>query len=160
MDATDITADDTKDVSNIYLHDLQTSTTTLVSRGVDGGPSDGASTRPVLSGSGRFVVFESEASNLVCGKRCRPPGRDINLLPDVFVFDRDAPSIARLSSDPDSGWMEPSGSAALDASGRVVVFSSRHQIADARERSRNRRLCAVAARARTPGGAARRSVQA
>ena len=128
--ATDITAGDTKDVSNIYLHNLQTSTTTLVSRGVDGAASDGASTRPVLAGSGRFVVFESEASNLVCGKRCRPPGRDINLLTDVFVFDRDAPSIVRLSSDPDSEWMEPSGSAALDASGRVVVFSSRHPIAN------------------------------
>jgi Tol biopolymer transport system component len=127
--ATDITAGDTKDVSNIYLHDLQTSTTSLVSRGVDGAASDGASTRPVLAGSGRFVVFESEASNLVCGKRCGPPDRDINLLTDVFVFDRDAPSIVRLSSDPDSEWMEPSGSAALDASGRIIAFSSRHPIA-------------------------------
>jgi Tol biopolymer transport system component len=129
--ATDIAAGKTKDVSNIYLHDLQTSRTTLVSRGVDGAASDGASTRPVLSGSGRFVAFESEASNLVCGKRCRPPSRDINLLTDVFVFDRDERSIVRLSSDPHSGWMEPSGTAALDASGRVVVFSSRHPIAEA-----------------------------
>ena len=128
--ATDIVAGDTKDVSNIYLHDLQTSTTTLVSRGVDGAASDGASTRPVLSGSGRFVVFESEASNLVCGKPCRPPGLDINLLTDVFVFDRGERSVVRLSSDPHSGWMEPSGSAAVDASGRVVVFSSRHPIAN------------------------------
>jgi Tol biopolymer transport system component len=129
-DATDIAASDTKDVSNIYLHDLQTSTSTLVSRGVDGTASDGASTRPVLSGSGRFVAFESEASNLVCGKRCRPPGRDINLLTDVFVFDRDERSIVRLSSDSQAGWMEPSGSSTLDASGRVVVFSSRHPMGD------------------------------
>jgi len=128
--ATDIAAGDTKDVSNIYLHDLQTSTTTLVSRGVGGTASDGASTRPVLSRNGRFVAFESEASNLVCGKRCRPPARDINLLTDVFLFDRDERSFVRLSSDPHSSWMEPSGSAALDASGRVVVFSSRHPIND------------------------------
>ncbi len=128
--ATDIGAGDTKDLSNIYLHDLQTSTTMLVSLGVDGAASDGASTGPALSGNGRFVAFESEASNLVCRKRCRPPDRDINLLADVFVFDRDERSIVRLSSDLDSSWMEPSGSAALDASGRVVAFSSRHPIAD------------------------------
>jgi hypothetical protein len=28
---------------------------------------ESSNTRPVLSGSGRFVAFESEASNLVCG---------------------------------------------------------------------------------------------
>jgi Tol biopolymer transport system component len=127
--ATNIAAGDIKDVSNVYIHDLQTSTTTLVSRGVDGAASDGSSTRPVLSGSGRFLVFESEASNLVCGKRCRPSSRDINLVTDVFVFDQDDRSIVRLSTDPHSSWMEPSGSAALDASGRIIAFSSRHPIA-------------------------------
>jgi Tol biopolymer transport system component len=127
--ATDIVRGHLNAVSNIYLHDLQTSTTTLVSRSADGAASDGASTRAALSASGRFVVFESEASNLVCGKRCRPPDWDINLLTDVFVFDRDDRSIVRLSSDPHSGWMEPSGSPAVDASGRVVVFTSRHPIA-------------------------------
>ena len=84
---------------------------------------------PCSRGADASLAFESEASNLVCGRRCRLPGRDINLLTDVFVFDRDERSIVRLSSDPHSGWMEPSGSAALDASGRVVVFSSRHPIA-------------------------------
>ncbi|AMY09497.1 Tol-Pal system beta propeller repeat protein TolB [Luteitalea pratensis] len=128
--ATDLAAGDTKDVSNIFLHDLEASTTTLVSRGVDGAASDGASTRPVLSGSGHLVAFESVASNLVCGKRCRPLDLDINLLTDVFVFDRDERSIVRLSSDSHSGWMEASGSPALDASGRVAAFSSRHPIAD------------------------------
>jgi len=127
--ATDIAADHVNGGSNIYLHDLQTSTTTLVSRSADGVSSDGASTRPALSGTGRFVVFESDASNLVCGKRCRPPDWDINLLPDVFVFDRDDRSILRLSTDPESGWMEPSRWPAVDASGRVVAFTSRHPIA-------------------------------
>jgi len=127
--ATDIAAGHTNGVWNIYLHDLQTSTTTLVSRSADGVASDGPSTRPVLSGTGRFVVFESEASNLVCGRRCRPPDWDVNLLPDVFVFDRDDRSIVRLSADPHAGWMEPSGSPAVDGSGRVIAFASRHPIA-------------------------------
>jgi hypothetical protein len=55
---------------------------------------------------------------------------DINLLTDVFLFDRVDRSIVHVSSDPHSSWMEPSRSAALDASGRVVVFSSRHPIGD------------------------------
>jgi len=127
--ASDIAAGHVNGVSNIYLYDLQSSTTTLVSRSADGAAGDGASTRPALSATGRFVVFESDASNLVCGKRCRPPDWDVNLLPDVFVFDRDDRSIVRLSADPHAGWMEPSGSPALDAGGRVVVFTSRHPIA-------------------------------
>ena len=128
--ATDLDGRVIRDVSNVYLHDLETSTTTLVSRGADGAASDGTSSRPVLSRNGRFVAFESTASNLVCRRRCGPGDRDINLVMDVFVFDRDQRSIVRVSSDPDSGWMEPSASAALDAHGRLVVFSSRHPIAD------------------------------
>jgi hypothetical protein len=44
----------------------------------------------------------------------------------VFVFDRDRGVTTRVSGDPEAGWMEPSGGPALDASGAIVAFSSRH----------------------------------
>jgi Tol biopolymer transport system component len=87
---------------------------------------DGGSTSPALSQNGRFVAFQSNASDLVCRARCPRADEDVNLVSDVFVFDRDSGLIRRVSQDPDGGWLESSVQPAIDPSGRVVVFSSRH----------------------------------
>jgi Tol biopolymer transport system component len=52
--------------SRIWLHDLRTGATTLVSRrdGADGAAADGASTEPAVSADGSRVVFTSTAGNL------------------------------------------------------------------------------------------------
>ena len=50
---------------NVYLHDRLTRETTLVSKAHDGGPSNGTSLLPCLSGRGDSVVFVSIATNLV-----------------------------------------------------------------------------------------------
>ncbi|MEQ6902095.1 hypothetical protein [Nocardioides sp. YIM 152588] len=55
-------------------------TTTLVSAGLGGAVPNGRSTHPELSSDGRFVVFDSEASNLVSG--------DDNGVRDVFWRDQ------------------------------------------------------------------------
>jgi DNA-binding CsgD family transcriptional regulator len=52
----------------------------LVTLGYDGKPSNGSSSNPQLSADGRYVVFESSASNLVPG--------DTNNASDVFRYDR------------------------------------------------------------------------
>ncbi len=50
---------------NIYLRDLRTNTTTLISRGAGSGPvANGDSTVPQISSSGNAAVFESTATNL------------------------------------------------------------------------------------------------
>ena len=67
--ASDLAPGDRNDVSDIYLRDLVTSTTRLVS-GAGGRAGDGGSTSPALSHNGRFVAFQSEASDLVCRHRC------------------------------------------------------------------------------------------
>ena len=123
--ATDLAAGDRNDVSDVYLRDLVTSTTRLVS-GAGGRAGDGGSTSPALSQNGRFVAFQSDASDLVCRARCPRADEDVNLVSDVFVFDRDSGLIRRVSQDPDGGWLESSVRPAIDPSGRVVVFSSRH----------------------------------
>ena len=50
---------------DIYLHDRTTGQTTRISVTSGGGDADGASRQPGISGSGQFVVFASEATNLV-----------------------------------------------------------------------------------------------
>lgn len=106
-------------LSHIFLVDLQSGTTRIVTRSVRRGLANGASAKPVMSSNGRFVAFQSEASDLVAEE-------DFNLLWDVFVFDRMTSRIARVSGDSDGAWMEPSAGPSIDAHGSVIAFSSRH----------------------------------
>ena len=61
----------------------------LISRGTGGGGANGVSSFPRLSADGRYVVFQSNASNLVDGRRQRGV--------DIFVFDRADQVMKRVS---------------------------------------------------------------
>jgi Tol biopolymer transport system component len=124
--ASNLVRGDRNSQADIFLHDRQAGTTTLVTRAANGGSANGTSARPAISFDGRFVAFQSDASNLVCSRRC--PSQDLNLLWDIFVADWRAGSIKRASEDHLGGWMEPSIGPALDADGALVVFSSRHPV--------------------------------
>ena len=126
--ASNLVARDRNKVSDVFLYDVETGTVTLVSRATGGGTANGASVNPAISADGRFVAFQSEASDMACGRNCRPAMDDINLLPDVFIFDRTSGQISCLSLDEQGTWMEESGAPAIDASGGVVAFTSRHPI--------------------------------
>ena len=128
--ATDLVANDKNGASDVFLYDLRTSTTSLVSRSVSGGTANGASTRPVISADGELVAFESDASDLVCSSRCATRDQDVNLLSDVFVSDRARGVATRLSADAEGGWMQPSRSPAIAGNGEVIVFSSRRPTDD------------------------------
>ena len=99
--ATNLVYGDTNAVEDIFLHGLQTGATERVSTAGGGAQGDGASTAPAVSGSGRYVAFESEATNLVPD--------DTNDVADVFVRDRleavggiaELPEAARDSGSPD-----------------------------------------------------------
>ena len=107
------------------LFDEVSATTARLSLASGGAHSDGASRAPALSADGRFVVFESDATNLA---------GDFNGLTDVFVRDRD-PDLNgvydqgngltwRLSS---SDYMDadgPSRAPSISADGRFVAFES------------------------------------
>ena len=60
-----------------------------VSLAADGTQSNGYSAYPSISADGRYVAFNSTASNLVPG--------DTNAQQDVFVYDRQTDSIQRVS---------------------------------------------------------------
>ena len=74
---------------DVYLRDRQTSETVRLSVAAGGGNANGASRQPRISGDGRWVVFESDASNLVAG--------DTNGVTDVFLLDRQTAAITRVS---------------------------------------------------------------
>jgi Tol biopolymer transport system component len=64
--ADDLAPNDTNREPDVFVRDLLAGTTTLVSVGTNGNPAwDSPSVSPVISGSGRYVVFVSAATNLV-----------------------------------------------------------------------------------------------
>jgi Tol biopolymer transport system component len=130
-DATNLVGHDENRAADVFLRDLRTGTTELVSRSESGGSANGPSVHPAISGDGGIVAFQSDASDLFCGRPCAQAVRDINLVSDVFVFDRASRVIRRVSTGRPP-WMEPSIGPAIDATGTVIAFSSRHPI-DARD---------------------------
>ena len=133
-EATNLAAADTNGAADVFLHDLRSGSTDLVSRSRRGRTGNGASSYPALSLGARFIAFQSEASDLVCASRCSPRERDVNLTSDVFVFDRESNTMTRISEDSAGPWLEPSGAPAVDGMGAVVAFPSRRPI-DARDGS-------------------------
>lgn len=65
---------------DVYVHDRMTGMTTRVSIATDGTQANAASAAPRINGTGRYIVFESTASNLYPA--------DSNELVDVFLRDR------------------------------------------------------------------------
>ena len=66
--ADNLVANDTNRLADVFVSDLQSGTTTLVSVSTNGvSAGNGASGSPVISADGRFVLFQSAAKNLVPG---------------------------------------------------------------------------------------------
>jgi Tol biopolymer transport system component len=129
--ADNLVSNDSNGVSDIFVRDLLTGTTSRVSvdsTGVEGnGDSFGGSGFVVaweggpagisLSSDGSVVAFASYADNLVAG--------DMNSAADVFVHDRTSGTTERMSVDfSGAEGNADSWSAALSADGQVVAFQS------------------------------------
>jgi uncharacterized repeat protein (TIGR01451 family) len=99
----------------IFVHDRRSGTTELVSVSSGGNQGEGLSSSPAISADGRFVAFDSDASNLVHGDR--------NNITDVFVHDRITGQTIRVSVGTDGQEGASSSHApAISADGRFVVF--------------------------------------
>lgn len=112
-----IVASDTNGVRDLYLHDRVTRQTELLSVSIAGVPGNGASWEGAISDDGRFVVFESDATNFVPG--------DTNGARDIYLRDRKYSTTVRVSVG-DGGWQANGASSepAISADGRYVTFSS------------------------------------
>ncbi len=102
---------------NVYLRDLVAGTTELVSHRPSGGQGNGNSDDPSISADGRFIAFDSLATNLVVD--------DQNGSTDIFVLDRQTgvsvlASVSSLGAQASGNSLAPS----LSADGRIVAFTS------------------------------------
>lgn len=114
--ATNLVSVDTNGISNVFIHDLQTGQTELVSNAIDGAPADGDSYLPSVSADGRFVAFESYATNLV--------SEDTGYW-NIFVCDRQTGQIELITKTIDGSPVDNgSGDPSISPDGRFIVFQS------------------------------------
>lgn len=126
--ATNLAPNDTNNVPDVFLRDRQTGSTLLVSRSIFGQSGNDVSCKPnigsmgrgigpAISGDGRYVVFESFASDLI--------GNDNNGKSDIFRYDRTNGAIIRVSED--SNGFEANGNSSyptISADGNIIAFQS------------------------------------
>ncbi len=115
--ASNLVRGDTNGLLDVFVRDLRTGATRRMSVGRAGTESNGGSYGPAISANGRFVVFDSDATNLVAG--------DTNGLTDLFVRDRWRGTTRRVSLGSDG--MQADGFSdgpAISANGRFVAFRS------------------------------------
>ena len=119
--ATNLVHGDTNGRADIFVRDLRTGATRLVSRpnGRAAGLGNGNSLDPAISANGRFVAFQSFASNLV--------GGDGNGRADVFVRDVRTGRTRLVSSRSHRPGVPGDGEAdnpSISKRGRYVAFES------------------------------------
>ena len=115
--ATDLVPIDSNGQWDVFVRDMQLGLTTRVSVSSSGAEANGHSELARMSRDGRFVAFNSGASNLVSG--------DSNGVADIFVHDRLTAATERVSVD--SNGLQANGASGLSdvsSTGRYVVFAS------------------------------------
>jgi Tol biopolymer transport system component len=115
--ASNLVPDDTNGRADVFVYDRSLDLMERVTVGAGGQEANGSSNFPRLSADGRYVVFQSQASNLVDG--------DTNGVTDVFLFDREGRTTQRVSVAADGGQANGfSLTPAISGDGRVVAFAS------------------------------------
>lgn len=119
--ADNLSPDDDDSVANVFVRDLLTGTTTLVSRraGPAGAGADDDSSSPDISADGRYVVFVSEANNL--------SNADDNAYFNIFVRDLVTNTLTLVTRAPGPGGAGANGHSfdpTISADGGRVAFES------------------------------------
>jgi hypothetical protein len=115
--STTLVPGDTNGARDVFVRDRQAGTTERVSLANGGSQGNGESFANSISADGRFVAFESAATNLVVG--------DSNGHVDSFIRDRANASTELVSLS--SRWQQgnaDSGGACTSADGRFIAYSS------------------------------------
>ncbi len=120
--ATNLVPRDTNGNDDVFVRDRVTGTTRRISVSSAGFQSNGVAENamsPAISADGRYLVFWSDATNLVPG--------DTNGIPDLFIRDtqRGTTTLVNVSSRGEQAngysWIGPN---AVSADGRYVAFTS------------------------------------
>ncbi len=112
-DSSNLVDGDSNGVNDIFVR--VGGATSRISVGPGGAQSNGGSIRPAMSADGRWVVFESVASNLVPG--------DNNGMPDIFLHDRNTGETKAVTSS--VGQSFPAQNPSISPNGRFIAFESR-----------------------------------
>jgi len=125
--ASDLVPGDTNGVKDIFLRDLLTGLTTLVSAGTNGACGNAESREASMTPNGRYVAFVSAATNLV--------SHDTNRIADIFVRDvqGSVTTLASVAASPAANFFQittpytPGSSSEwpiISSDGRYVAFYS------------------------------------
>ncbi len=113
--------------SDIFVKDRVTGTLTRVSTSTSGGDGNGDSSNAKISNDGRFIVFQSAATNLTAG--------DTNGYTDIFVWDKSDGSLTNLSSlmtvvsNPNNSCVNPDVAYDSGWGGKIVFETARSLVA-------------------------------
>lgn len=117
--ASNLVSDDTNGFTDVFVHHWPLGDTTRVSVATGGAQADWQSWNAAISGDGRYVAFESIATNLVIG--------DTNGQEDVFVHDRQTGQGETIRASIASDGVEGNGisdNPVISDDGRYVAFHS------------------------------------
>jgi Tol biopolymer transport system component len=118
-DATNLIAEDGNEYPDVFVRDRKSGETLLVSHDAAGAPGNSYSYYPSISANGRFVVFESYATDLV--------DVDGNGVWDVFLADMKTGDVMRVSEPPGGGDGDSHAfvyGASISKNGRYVAYYS------------------------------------
>jgi Tol biopolymer transport system component len=114
--ARNLVSNATQGVGDIFVRDLAAGATVLVSVSQAGSGGNGASRNPVITPDGRYVLFESVATNLMA-----TPTKGLG---DIYLHDLQTGVTTLVSADAGGagGGSGVSSDASLSADGSLVVF--------------------------------------
>jgi Tol biopolymer transport system component len=116
-DASNLVPGDNNNACDIFVHDLTTGSTIRASVSSAGQEADAASNSAAISSDGRYLAFESRATNLVAA--------DTNQRCDVFLRDLQTGTTERISVSASGAQSDGiSQNATLSDDGRYVAFAS------------------------------------
>jgi subtilisin family serine protease/Tol biopolymer transport system component len=115
--ASDLTSHDYNLQEDVFVLDRQAGALECLSKQAGGETGNGRSYNPRISRDGRYVVFQSSATNLIAG--------DTNDREDVFLFDRQSRAMSRVSIGPAGDQSSrDSGLSRISGDGRYAAFES------------------------------------
>jgi hypothetical protein len=106
----------------IYIKNLKTGTTELISRASDGTPGNADSFNPTISYQGTFVAYSTQATNVLNDGKSPPIGAL-----QIVLYNRVNKRSIRIntssSGEPGNGPLPPTTNSAISPTGRLVFFS-------------------------------------
>lgn len=116
--ASNLVIGDTNAFRDVFVYDRELDITEIVSVGLGGATTNGVSARPAISADGNWVVYRSDANNIVAG--------DTNGALDVFLYDRATLQTTCVSRGISGATANDSSfEPCISSDGRFVAYSSR-----------------------------------